>query len=411
MVPRTVKQGYIIFLIAVVLIAIVPSSIPAATAGPTPTPTPSPTPKPIKTISFGSSGSIVNSSNSNSLTVNGTYIKNSSGNIVHLRGVDYSYFIDGPLGSWTLSNGNIEWNTWDTTAIANNLDTLKSWGVNCIRVSTTVQWWVDNTNNFRSNIGYFLNQTLQRGIYVEFVYWRNNQNEGQVSMPYPPYDSNNGYISSQSDFVNLWTSTASVLKAYPNAIFELWNEPVGDGSTTAMNSWFSTTQLCINAIRATGSTNLIVVQWAYGVADQFNGFVADMSWVTNYPLSDSAGNIVYSTHLYSHPNNFYNGNTGAYYSSITDVTRALTDTLILQVAASHPVFIGEIGCSLSASDMTTEYAWYNNTLSLLDQYGISYAGWAWAPWNTNTQWGLIMAGQSNYAPSQAGQILQQQIKK
>ena len=164
MVSRALKQGYIIFLIAVVFIVIVPSSIPAATAGPTPTPTPSPTPKPIKTISFGSSGSIVNSSNSNSLKVNGTYIKNSSGNIVHLRGVDYSYFIDGPLGSWTLSNGNIEWNTWDTTAIANNLDTLKSWGVNCIRVPTTVQWWIDNTSNFRSNIGYFLNQSLQRGI-------------------------------------------------------------------------------------------------------------------------------------------------------------------------------------------------------------------------------------------------------
>ena len=358
-----------------------------------------------KTIQISYSGSILNSSNS--LKVNGANILDSSGRIIHLRGVDYTYFIDGPLGSWTLSNGNTEWNTWDTTAIANNLDALKNWGVNCVRVQTTSQWWIDNTNNFRSNIAYFINQAQQRGIYVEFVYWRNNQNELQVSMPYPPYDNNNGYINNPADFVNLWSSTANVLKAYPNVLFELWNEPVGDGS--AENSWFSSVQLCINAIRATGSTNLIVVQWGYCIADQFNGFIADMSWVTSKPLTDLAGNIVYSTHIYSHTGNFYNANTGTYYSSIAEITQALTDTLVVQTAASHPVFIGEIGCDLNAADLPTEYTWYNNTLSLLNQYGISYAGFAWAPWNSNLEWGLIMAGQPNYFPNQAGQMLKQQL--
>ncbi len=79
------------------------------------------------------------------LHTSGSKILDSNGNTVVFHGVDYSYFIDGPQGSWMLPSGQIEWNVWDTAAVNSNLDKLQSMGVNCVRVLATIQWWTQNT--------------------------------------------------------------------------------------------------------------------------------------------------------------------------------------------------------------------------------------------------------------------------
>jgi hypothetical protein len=124
-------------------------------------------------------------------------------------------------------------------------------------------------------------------------------------------------------------------------------------------------------------------------------------------LHDPKNNIVYSTHLYS--NSFYDS-IDDYNSkySYSDMLWALNVTGLLALASEHPVWIGEIGCNLWDSNMDNEYAWYNNTLTILNQYSIGYSAWAWAPWKTGTQWGIV-TGDSNYQPNQAGQILQQKL--
>ena len=347
------------------------------------------------------------SSSSSSLTVDGQYIKDVSGNTVVLRGVDYTGFVDGPLGSWTMPNGNIEWNTWNTAAIGNNLDAMESWGANCVNVYMTVQFWVKNTDNFQSNIAYFIGQCQQRSMYVELTYWRNNVAEPQVTMPYT--DPGNGYINSPTDFVNLWASTANVLKAYPNVIFQLWNEPVGDGSHTTEATWFNTAQQCITAIRGTGATNLIGVQWGNCLAWSAAGFRSDLSWVTQYPLYDPLGNIVYNEHIYR--NNFFDEykNRAELYS-LSDMTQALTDDGVFSLG--KPLLISEIAAdSTQASlDNGLEYTWFANTLSLLNQNGIGYLVFDWDPYDTYcSAYGLNTHGQTNYAPSQSGQILQQAL--
>ena len=350
--------------------------------------------------------SYAHASTASALTVNGQYIKDASGNTVILRGVDYTGFLDGPFGSWTLPNGNVEWNTWDTAAIANNLDSMKSWGLNCINVYTTVQFWVDNTNNFRSNLAYFISQAQQRNMYVEVTYWRNNANEGQVQLPYA--DPGNGYINNPTDFVNLWSSTANVLKAYPNVIFQLWNEPVGDGSTTTESTWLNTVQLCINAIRGTGAINLVGVQWGYGLGWSTAGFRSNLDWVTQYPLNDPLGNIVYNEHIYR--NNFFNEyQNRAQLYSLNDMNQALTDDNVFSF--NKPLLISEIAASSTQASLDNglEYAWFANTLSLLNQNGIGYMAFNWAPHDTSdTAYGLNIHAQPNYAPSQSGLILQQE---
>jgi len=339
------------------------------------------------------------------LQTSGSEIVSQNGVIVVLRGVDYSHFIFDPNGDWMLPNGTIESNVWDPAAVNNNLDAIQSWGGNCIRVLTTVQWWTQNTENFQSHLQHLITQAAARGIYVDFVFWRDAASDTQQpSMPYPPYH-NSGIITSANDFVNLWANVASTLKAYPNVMFELWNEPNGDSQAEA--SWFNTTQQCISAIREAGANNLIVVQWFYNIVENFKiGPIHGLDWVNQNPLSDPASNIVYSSHIYRNGfNNDTNSNdTFAY--SYSDMIHALSDTGV--IGFNKPLWIGEIGCDLWASNLNNEYTWYNNTLTILNQNRIGYCGWAWAPWNTETEWGLV-DGNPNYEASQAGLILQQQI--
>jgi hypothetical protein len=342
------------------------------------------------------------------LHVAGSQIRTANNTVIVLRGVDYTYFIDGPNGSWMTQDGSILWNTWNTAAVNSNLDALQSWGVNHVRVLATVQWWIDNTNNFQSHLSYFITQAAQRGIYVDFTFWRTTPSAGMPDGVLPWADGN-GLINNSSDFVNLWINVADILKDYPNVLFEFWNEPNAGGDPTAEASWFNTTQQCINALRGIGVANLIVVQWDYGLAMDYQwyqqGSLWGLDWVDEHPLSDSAGNLVYSTHIYR--SKFYNWNTAdGLPHSLADVTLALTETGV--IGFDKPLLIGEIGCSLWAANMTNEYQWYNNTLTLLNQNGIGYDAWAWAPWRTGTQWGLVTGG-ANYQANQAGQIFQDHV--
>ncbi|MCL2686231.1 MAG: hypothetical protein FWE73_07575 [Candidatus Bathyarchaeota archaeon] len=93
--------------------------------------------------------------------------------------------------------------------------------------------------------------------------------------------------------------------------------------------------------------------------------------------------------------------------SLADATFALTQTGVLSF--DKPLWISEIGCNLWATNQNNEYEWYNNTLTVLNQNNIGYAAWAWAPWRTGTQWGLVNGGVPNYQLNPAGQIFQNQI--
>jgi len=339
----------------------------------------------------------------------GRQIQTESNKVITLRGVDYTYFIDGPNGSWMTQDGNILWNTWNPEVVNSNLDALQKWGVNIVRVTATVQWWLDNTDNFQSNLSYFITQAAERGIYVDFTFWQTTPLSGMPEGVLPWADGN-GLINNPQGFVDLWTQVANTLKSHPNVLFEFWNEPNARGDPIAEASWFKTTQQCISAIRELGATNLIVIQWNYGIALDYNwyqqGSLWGLEWVEAHPLFDPAENLVYSTHIYRTA--FYNWPTSdGLPHSLADITFALTQTGVL--GFDKPLWIGEIGCNLWATNQDNEYEWYNNTLTVLNQNSIGYAAWAWAPWRTGTQWGLVTGGAPNYQPNPAGQIFQNQL--
>jgi hypothetical protein len=351
--------------------------------------------------------------------VEGNKIKDDLGNTLHLRGVNALGSTDYPYPHTIDKDGVIHWGqntSWTdiaSTYIPEELDGLRRWGVNLIRCHNSVYLWLVNMLNTRENFITLVSEAQKRGIYVVIdfysILYYFQTGVRQTPLPYPPYLSSEelaatGWTSSD-DFVNFWAMVAQTLKAFPNIIFELWNEPNGD--ETAKASWFNVVQKCINAIRATGATQPIVVQWGYSIDWNYtynNG--ATMSWAFDYPLTDPAGNIIYSTHCYR----FY-GQTGYYGTYATrqcvykkaDIMQTFTNCRVFEVAKSHPLLFGEIGYALSnpppapdGTDSTeAEKQSWTNLLQILTEQNIHYSAWLF--W-TSGIFALVQADQPNYQP-------------
>lgn len=346
------------------------------------------------------------------LRVEGRYIKDVFNNTVMLVGVNQAGFIDSfdgwlnPEGATYTSGLGI----WNPDAVKYNLDGMKSWGINCLRLHTSIEWWVYDNSSYRQHIKDTITWAGERGIYVIVEpFWVKGYHP---QVPWPPYIDEAGgslIITSRQDFVNYWASVANELKSFPNVLFEIFNEPHG---VDAKEDFFNVTQQCINAIRATGAGQIIVVQWAYGIAvnlDYPDGIPeGKLTWVEEYPLSDPLNNILYSTHYYR---SFIHRTDGGRVNVWTydDIKLGLQYTLVDYVLnnLSKPIIVGEIGANMwfTGEELERELAFFNNSLSIFNEWGISYAVWVWTI-PAHMQNGLL---QNDYPwlppPGRNGQIL------
>jgi len=376
------------------------------------------------------------------LHVEGRYIKNILNQTIVLRGVNKVEFADDPDGVWM---GNTMWN--DDNAKA-ELDAMKSWGVNVIRCHISVELWKYDIGpnsghpaspycaiSARTAIKQLLTIAAKRGIYVilDGYTLRSYRSGGeQDPMPFPPYQKSENaseVIANVTEFVDFWRSVASELKGYPNVIFEIWNEPhntEGSGKTDeeAFTDWMNAWNLCVNAIRNEGATQPVIFQWQTGVYCNLyeNAETGEVyarwgehlhDWMENAigNLTDPLGNIIYSTHAYR----LYGG-TGLYQGSARDKygyrgwpyehvktafeymgLKWVGDTL------NKPLFIGEVGCDVAwtGEEYVREIAAWNNTLSIFNEWGLSYAAFWWR----STGLFRLHTGAPNFPPNEAGQIL------
>jgi hypothetical protein len=130
-----------------------------------------------------------------------------------------------------------------------------------------------------------------------------------------------------------------------------------------------------------------------------------MEWVSaqNTTWGASAGNIVYSNHIYhtagaTIPQNLY---------SYDDVKNyLLNQRSYSQVVGKYPLWIGEIGAWVASGDLETQ--WFNNTLHVLNDWGVGYASWEWD--QPGTGWQLQdNAYRAPFPPNANGQVLIQAI--
>jgi len=338
---------------------------------------------PVSNVTIRNSGSIGTIS---PLHVEGRYIKDVFNNTIILRGVNQEGFLDSPNGWWNPEGGGYTsgLGIWNPEAVKYNLDGMKSWRCNVLRLHTNIQWWLENNSGYRQHITDVLTWAQERGIYVIFEPFCVKIGP-QYEMPFPPYipPEQEAVIPSEQAFIDYWASVATELENFPNVLFELYNEP--HGNTTARDHWFDAVQKCINAIRATGADQIIIVQWGYGIGCNLNypppvNTAATMNWVELYPLSDPQNNIVYSFHNYRgdfHKTVPTRVNIWEYDDIKLGLQYCLVDYVINNL--TKPVLCGEIGANMwtTGEGLTQELAYFNNSLTIYNEWNISYLAWVW----------------------------------
>jgi len=321
------------------------------------------------------------------LHVEGRYIKDGFNNTVTLTGVNQEGFLDSPDGWWNPEGGGYTsgFDIWNPEAVKYNLDSMKSWGCNVLRLHTSIRWWIEDNSSYRQHIKDTIMWAGKRGMYVIFEPFCVDGGT-QYECPWPPYipESQQAWIPNRQAFIDYWVSVANELKDLPNVLFEIYNEP--HGNATVRDDFFNVTQQCLDAIRATGAKHIIVVQWDYGIWCNLDypppsNPASTMDWVEQYPLNDPIGNIVYSSHNYR--SDFHRSVSDPVRNSYKydDIKLALEYCLVDYVLnnLSKPVLCGEIGANMWWTDEELEYelAYFNNSLTIYNEWGISYIVWVW----------------------------------
>jgi len=345
------------------------------------------------------------------LHVEGRYTKNSLGQTVLLRGVNQEGMLDDPNGWWNPEGGNIYsgYGRWNPDAVEYNLDCMKEWNVNVLRLLLTVEWWKNDESNYRQHVKDTIGWAGERGIYVLVVFWNIQGNGAPDALPIPNYslDGSEDIVSSNAEFKEICLSVVQELGDYPNFMFEFWNEPRGDSN--AREEWLTLVQDTITEIRQY-SDCLIIVQWGYGIGVNLstgNTGGEDLTWIEEHPLTDSTGNLVYSIHAYRGDFRITMPEWIDCYE-YDDLVEGYTATSVYHVIEdlNKCVIVGEIGANMwwTGEELEHELTFYENSLQIYNELEIGYIAWIWTV-PAHMQHGLLQSENWCPPPTQSGEIL------
>jgi endoglucanase len=187
-----------------------------------------------------------------------------------------------------------------------------------------------------------------------------------------------------SAFADLWARLAQRHKDNANVIFGLTNEP----NAISTVQWFAAAQAAIDAIRAAGATNIIMVPG--------NGFSQPGSWNRTYydsavprvsnaagwaMLQDPLDNLVVSVHTYFDSDGGGNGIDIVHPEIIGQRLQPVVDWAR---ARGIKVHLSEFGAS-SANPRAKEAV--ANALAYMDANADVVIGWAWWAYGPPDWWG------------------------
>ncbi len=285
------------------------------------------------------------------------------------------------------------------------------WHVNMIRVFIYPSWYYRNNiipaqedPNYASqttpiNIKTYLQTLCQEadkyGIYVDIVPYMLTPSTssfgqdpyatpdfGWQGLPMMGWDTagNNflsaaGYANNEQGFWHwFWTDMANNLKNYPNAIFEAWNEPGWNGGDTEPipAGYMTYLQTMYTAIRATGATNLIFIQWRMGWNP--NGYGGTLGWVSDVNNALHPTNVAYTTHFYYYAPTDLSSYWAKDYATLkTQIQGAVTS-----MGVSAPLVINEEGsCTSSSPNVQNDYTWWQNLILAQRDLGVGAGAYYW----------------------------------
>ncbi len=349
----------------------------------------------------------INPAGAVSISVAGNRLIDAQGNAVQLRGVNVSGLEAVAILGWSPSNPwggqtgtpTPDWNTiktWDANVVRLPLNEASWLGLSCIdeggfgstvtngvrtqnKPGTTIK--ADPGNNYQATVASTVAGATAAGLYVILdLHW---------AAPGNICPNLQNAMADADHSVAFWSSVASAFKNSPNVIFELFNEPFldmtqalvgntpgpdllnggatltsvaaaapGNSITVAYNWQTAGMQQMLDAVRATGATNVVLTST--------NSYASALGEWLQYKPTDSANQLAAVWH--------------AYFNSPTDMTAAEAIK-----AAGYPVIITEYGDVIGGSTAP----WASVLLPFADAHNLSYLGWTWDVWGGQTANDLI----------------------
>jgi aryl-phospho-beta-D-glucosidase BglC (GH1 family) len=340
-----------------------------------------------------------------SIRVRGNLLVDANGDTVQLRGADVSGLEFVAIQGWDAGD------PWG--GMSPNLQALKAWKLNAVRFPlneaswlglTTYDWptgsstvatarKADPGNNYKQTVIDSVNAATAAGFYVILDLHISSPNAvvPGVSGKVPTSPTQQNAMADADHAPAFWSSVANTFKGNPAVIFDLFNEPhidnfqnvvnyrdatawkaLRDGGTctqfitngVTVNQSFQTAgmQAMLNAVRSTGSTNVVMggsISWDQDTSQ----------WVAFAP-SDPAKQLAASWHAY--PQAF--SGTGAAVPGYGTANYTWAQAIL---AAGYPVIVGETGDHSSSGSSAPFMA---NFLPWADKYGVSVIGWTWDAW-------------------------------
>jgi endoglucanase len=337
------------------------------------------------------------------IRVNGDHFVDGEGKRLSLQGVNLSGLEFAPMHGWSPSN---PW-SGQTGTPEPDWALFKSWGINIVRIPLNEASWnggtcvdavgafggpagnqrkTDPGNNYQATVKAAVSAAGAHGLLVILdLHW-------SAPGPWCPLAQN--AQADEDHSIAFWHQVATTFQGNLGVVFELFNEPFGDGMASGQDGWrvlrdgghftkFATggtpnsmayewkaagMQQLLETIRSTGANNVVL---APGV-----NYTSDLSRWVEYALRDPQHQLGVAWHAYAKYGAEYGSSD---YSQPNYGAQSYRSAQAI-VAAGWPVLITEFGDRNTPGTPSAPFA--STLLPKVDAMGIGYLGWAWDVWPT-----------------------------
>jgi endoglucanase len=334
------------------------------------------------------------------------------------------------------------------------VDAIASWHVTAVRIMINEMCWLGRGRPganpatapipdahyyaaaYQQAIIDFTNALHAQGIAVLLTLGDNpcpSDNATPPGSEYSPCDDNDQVMPDADNSVDFWTSAATVFSDDHAVLFDLFNEPhinrheplVDDrwgcwlnGCNVPGEGWRTAgMQQLIDAIRATGATNVVVVEglsYASDLGEQATPDLPANGWLD--PATRPVDRI--SPPQLAASNHIYTGTFDATDRGCPNGSDAACWSYHLSpIAAMVPLMTGEFGewdCDTSSAAMDAYERWADSAETLPD--GSSRAPVSYLAWTFNADYGcyqgnstLLLSYDWNSTPNVAGEAFRQHL--
>jgi hypothetical protein len=301
------------------------------------------------------------------LRVSGNKFVTAQGRPYRLLGVSRS------SGEYACVQGKAPWDGGPVNQAS--VDAMKAWNIHAVRIPLNEECWLGLNGSpsgpaYQQGVKDYVNLLVANGINpVLDLHW----NWGAFTNG-PDWHCKEATATCQKPMPDaqyaprFWTGVANAFKGNDAVVFDLFNEPYPDlasnwdktlgwqclrdgGTCTGIPYEVAGMQDLVDAVRATGATNVLMVsglEWTN-----------DMSQWLAYKPNDPLNNIAASWHAYS-------------FNACANVS--CWDAQIAPIAQQVPVVLGEFGqdnCGYDYMDTLMKWA---------TEHHLSHLAWTWNPW-------------------------------